>query len=112
MKKIILFLLALMPLVADAQFSGTGFYRAQNADTDRYLVIVDNKSAGRVGTAGVDVKLIKAMKPFEKYVVSNPGSVCYIEQVSKSGSTYTCNLSSQGRTLSSSNGMEIGRAHV
>lgn len=107
MKKIILFLLALTPLVADAQFSGTGFYRAQNTDTDRYLVIVDNKSAGRVGTAGVDVKLIKAMKPFEKYVVSNPGSVCYIEQVSKSGSTYTCNLSSQGRTLSSGNGMAL-----
>ena len=107
MKKIILFLLVLMPLVADAQFSGTGFYRAQNRDSKRYLVIVDNKSAGRIGTAGVDVALLKAMKPFDKYVVSNPGSVCYIEEVSKSGTTYTCNLSAQGKTLSSKSGMAL-----
>ena len=107
MKKVLLFLLTFLPLVADAQFSGTGFYRAQNRDSKRYLVIVDNKSAGRIGNAGVDVKLLKAMKPFDKYVVSNPGSVCYIEQVSKSGSTYTCNLSAQGRTLSSKSGMAL-----
>ena len=107
MKKVLLFLLTFLPLVAEAQFTGTGFYRAQNRDSKRYLVIVDNKSAGRIGNAGVDVKLLKAMKPFDKYVVSNPGSVCYIEQVSKSGSTYTCNLSAQGRTLSSKSGMAL-----
>ncbi len=107
MKKIILLLLALLPLVADAQFNGTGFYRAQNRDSYRYLVIVDDKSVGRVGTTGVDIAMLKAMKPFDKYVVSNPASVCYIEEVSKSGSTYTCNLSAQGRTLSSNNGMAL-----
>ena len=75
MKKIILLLLALLPLAADAQFNGTGFYRAQNRDSYRYLVIVDDKSVGRVGTTGVDIAMLKAMKPFDKYVVSNPASV-------------------------------------
>ena len=107
MKKIILLLLALLPLVADAQFSGTGFYRAQNEDSQRYLVIVDNRSVGRIGTSGVDLGLLQCWKGFDERIVSNPASICFIEQTKESGSkikTYTCNLSSQGKSLMSTDG--------
>lgn len=100
MKRVLLYLLAMAPLVAFAQggqLKGTNYYRLQNADTKRYVSIVDTR-VYRVGTTGVDLKAMRMLSAddFEDKVVCNPATICYIEQLSSS----TCNLMGQGLNLS------------
>ena len=93
MKKVLLSVLALLPLAISAQIQ-TGFYRVQNAGTSRYLSVIDNKSKGVDGTE-VDIEMLRMLTGFEDTVSFNPATVCYI--TNKGNSNY--NLSGQDMDL-------------
>lgn len=93
MKKVLLSVLALLPLAISAQIQ-TGFYRVQNAGTSRFLSVIDNKSAGVSGTE-VDIEMLRMLSGFEDTVSFNPATVCYITYIG--GSSY--NLSGQDMDL-------------
>jgi len=93
MKKVLLSVLALLPLAISAQIQ-TGFYRVQNAGTSRYLSVIDNKSAGVSGTE-VDIEMLRMLSGFEDTVSFNPATICYITYIG--GSSY--NLSGQDMDL-------------
>jgi hypothetical protein len=93
MKKVLLSVLALLPLAISAQLP-TGFYRVQNAGTSRYLSVIDNKSKGVDGTE-VDIEMLRMLTGFEDTVSFNPATVCYITYIG--GSSY--NLSGQDMDL-------------
>ena len=87
MKKFMITLLALMPLVVFAQFS-SGFYRVQNAKTERFLRVVDNRASALPAQSDVDVSALKLVRGFDEKVCYDPNTICYIEQVS----TYQYNI--------------------
>lgn len=96
MKKIFISLLAmLLPLSALAQFSGTGFYRVQNKNTERFLAIVDNKSQGADENT-TDLGLLNTWLGFEEKIVNAPASVCYFISQSTSGNITNVNITGQG----------------
>ena len=70
-----------------AQLNGNGYYRIRNAATGRYISLVNNKvdsqnkDMWQVANSGSHVYALKTTKPFSK-VVSDPGSILYIEQSS------------------------------
>lgn len=91
MKKIFtLFLFSVAAMTVNAQ--SNGYYRVQNVNYEKYLVMVDNQSAGLEGTS-VDLGAF-VMREFED-VNTNPGSVVYIS--SKGNSKY--DLEAQGSGL-------------
>jgi len=63
-----------------AQLSGDGFYRVQNASTERYISVIDNKGEIYYSAYSADLYAIKTIKNFSN-VVSDPGSVIYFKQV-------------------------------
>ena len=65
-----------------AQISANGYYRVKNFITDRYIIVVDNKSKGvdKVTTT-VDLLALNSVRSWDK-IESNPASVIYIEKVS------------------------------
>ncbi len=79
-------------MTALAQYSGDGYYRVQNATTERYIVVVDNRGSLDAVSTSADLNALKSYKGFES-VVSNPGSVIYAE---KNGSANEYILYSQG----------------
>jgi hypothetical protein len=93
MKRIIIFfLLAVLGVPAFAQLNGDGFYRVQNFQTNRYIILVDNKvNSVNFSATKADLGALRTIKPFSN-VVSDPGSVYYIK--SAGGQQY--NLLSQG----------------
>ena len=76
--------LALVNIV-NAQLSGDGYYRIQNAATGRYISLVNNKvdsqnkDMWQVANTGAHIYALKTTKPFSQ-VVSDPGSIFYIAQ--------------------------------
>ena len=95
MKKVLLSVLALLPLAISAQTQiQTGFYRVQNAGTSRYLSVIDNKSAGVSGTE-VDIEMLRMLSGFEDTVSFNPATICLITHIG--GTSY--NLSGQDMDL-------------
>ena len=73
----------LFTLSSYAQLSGNGFYRVQNAESKRYATIVDNKPPKDMSDVlskggNIDICAIITIEGFES-VVSDPGSVIYIE---------------------------------
>ena len=93
MKKICLFLLsALLAVPAIAQLNGNGYYRVQSKTSDRYIVMIDNKSTGyNTSQQKADIDALLTVKPFTR-VSADPSSVIYIEDIG--GSQY--NLKAQG----------------
>lgn len=93
MKRFFLFtLLAALGLPAVAQLNGNGFYRVQNQRTERYIILVDNKSKGITAqTTDADLDALRTVSPFST-VESDPGSIYYIQNAG--GNQY--NLLSQG----------------
>ena len=93
MKKIVVFLLsALLAVPAVAQLNGNGYYRVQSKTSDRYIVMIDNKSTGyNTSQQKADIDALLTVKPFTR-VSSDPSSVIYVENVG--GSQY--NLKAQG----------------
>ena len=95
MKKVLLSVLALLPLAICAQTQiQTGFYRVQNAGTSRFLSVIDNKSAGVSGTE-VDIEMLRMLSGFEDTVSFNPATICLITHFG--GTSY--NLSGQDMDL-------------
>ena len=90
MKKLSLFLFSLiLASTAMAQINGDGYYRVQNRQTTRYLVMIDNKTQGYHNN-NADIDAILSVKPFSR-IANDPSSVIYVEKV---GSQY--NLKAQG----------------
>ena len=87
MKKFMITLLALLPLMASAQFT-SGFYRVQNAKTLRFLRVVDNRAKALPEQSDVDVAALKLVRGFDEKVCYDPNTICYIDQVS----TYQYNI--------------------
>ena len=82
-------------LTAHAQFNGKGYYRIKNAVTQRYMSLCDNHSRGvHLASTSVDAGALVTKKNFSE-VVTDPGTVFYIENVS--GANY--NISSQGANV-------------
>lgn len=82
-------------LTAHAQFTSNGYYRIKNATTQRYMSLCDNHSRGvHVASTSVDAGALVTKKNFNE-VVTDPGTVFYIENVS--GTNY--NISSQGSNV-------------
>lgn len=82
MKKIICSLLTFFAVLpAMAQIDGNGYYRVRNFTTERYIVVVDNKSKGvdKVTTTA-DLLALNTIRSWDK-IASNPASVLYIEKV-------------------------------
>lgn len=87
MKRISTILLATaLAIPTFAQLNGNGFYRIQNAQSKRYLSIVDNKAEKKeiTQTSNADLYAINAFDGFDN-VVSDPGSILYIEQSGNNG---------------------------
>lgn len=81
MKKIVLILLASLSFfTAYAQLNGNGYYRVRNVGSERYITIKDNKGSINVSTTSADLGAVELYKNFEN-VVSDPGSILYIESV-------------------------------
>ena len=97
MKKLIfsIALACISGLTAHAQFTNNGYYRVKNATTQRYMSLCDNHSRGvHVASTSVDAGALVTKKNFSE-VVTDPGTVFYIENVS--GTNY--NISSQGANV-------------
>ena len=92
---VLLFSSVLAVMGASAQLNGDGYYRVQNAVTERYATMVDYHGSVNIAATTADLSAIQNVKGFEN-VVSNPASVIYIEKV---GSQY--NLKAQGADASS-----------
>ena len=87
MKKILFFIFSvLLSHTIYAQFNGDGFYRIQNASTDRYLTIVDNRASVNLATTNPDLAAILPIRNIEN-IVGNPGSVIYIHKASSNDYT-------------------------
>ena len=82
---------AVVPSVA--QLGGDGYYRVQNAITQRYIYITDNKGKIDVGTTSVDVLAIQLWKNADK-AISDPATVLYIKKEPSSRNDY--DITAQG----------------
>ena len=93
MKRFVFSLLsAVLASTAMAQFNGNGYYRVQNFESSRYIILVDNKAKPVSGSSTKpDLLALRTVSPFST-VVSDPGSIYYIQHIS--GTQY--NLLSQG----------------
>lgn len=81
MKRMAVVLLAVATVMpAVAQLTDDGFYRVQNAKSKRYATVVDNKAENKdvTSTTNIDLYAINTRKADE--VMSDPGSVFYIEK--------------------------------
>lgn len=81
-----------------AQLNGDGYYRIQNAGTERYMSIVNNKidNANKSAVKGGGSGYVYSMATVTGYenVISDAGSILYIE--SNNGSKYDFNIKGQG----------------
>lgn len=93
MKNFILSILtffAAVPVIA--QIESNGYYRVKNFTTERYIVVVDNKSKGADKiTTTVDLLALNSIRSWDR-IESNPASVIYLEK--KSDNEY--NVKAQG----------------
>lgn len=111
MRKFFLTILCFIPLMSislKAQLNGDGYYRIQNAHTERYISIVNNKvdsqnkDIWQIANSGAHIYALKTMKPVLD-VVSDPGTIMYII---KDGNGYI--LKAQGMdTKELTNGREL-----
>jgi hypothetical protein len=104
MKKILLFSIALSAAsAAFAQLGGDGYYRVQNAGTQRYISIIDDKGKAYTQSTDYDLGAIETIKPFDR-IASLPGTVIYVQKLEKG-----YNLRSQGTSTSTlTEGAEMG----
>lgn len=78
MKKVKLLLLSVLCTVAaHAQLGNAGYYRIQNASTERFISPSDNYGYNEPGTTMVDVSALKTISA--EGVETDPGSVIYIK---------------------------------
>lgn len=97
MKKItLLLLLACISIgTMHAQVKGNGYYRIQNAKTERYMSLTTTETTGiSMQTTTVDCKALLTKKKWDD-VSTDPGTIFYIEN--KGGDQY--NIKNQGSSL-------------
>ncbi|MCR4603399.1 MAG: hypothetical protein K5683_07710 [Prevotella sp.] len=83
-----------------AQLNGNGYYRARNFKSERYIIMIDNKSKGaNYTTTTYDLDAMMSVKPFDR-VCSDPGSVVFVENCG--GNQY--NLKAQGTDVHATTG--------
>lgn len=82
-KKIVSFTIAILSVLPSfAQLNGDGYYRIKNKTTGRYMTLCDNHSKGiNTSSTTAEVGALETRKSYEE-VVSDPGSVFYIQKVS------------------------------
>ena len=66
-----------------AQMPADGYYRIRNVGSTRYLTVKDNKGSIDVSSTSADLGAVELYKKFTS-VVSDPGSVLYIDNVGSS----------------------------
>ncbi|MCD8302385.1 MAG: hypothetical protein LUC44_05120, partial [Prevotellaceae bacterium] len=81
---LVLPLVLLSAVMAQAQYTTDGYYRVQNVSTSRYIVVLDDKGSLDVATTDADLGALKTFSGFDA-VVSTPGSIIYIEKKGSSG---------------------------
>ena len=79
-KYLLLFFAFVAVLPLSATLNGDGFYRVKNAVTQRYISVIDNKGRINTTSTSVDLSAIKTIRGFNN-VVSDPGSIVYIQKV-------------------------------
>lgn len=83
MKKLFTYFSFFVPLLSMAQggqYTGTGYYRVQNADTERYIGIVDNRA--KIDGYDINLGAFFSYKGFDYYVAYNPATICYFQYAS------------------------------
>lgn len=88
--------MALLPLTAIAQINGSGYYRVQNAKSQRFLTIVDNRASINWSNTTVDLYAFRTIGTFEETVCWNPATICYM---SATATPNYYNISGQGLDL-------------
>ncbi len=74
-----------------AQLSGTGYYRVQNTDSERFIIVTNNQGSINYTSTTVDFSSLLTIRNFSN-VESNPASVIYFDE--RTPGQYV--LSSQG----------------
>lgn len=100
--KLITILLLAASLSANAQLSGNGYYRLQNATTTRYVRIIDNRGSIDVASTDVDLGALQTVLNFQN-VDYDPATVMYISKLNSTD----YNIATQGISLYSMMGFGI-----
>ncbi len=79
-----------MSLPAQSTYTGDGYYRVKNVNTERYVTVIDGYGKVDIQSTSADLGAIETVKNFEN-IVSDPASIIYIKN---EGSGY--NLFCQG----------------
>lgn len=94
MKKLLLTLFVslagIMTTMAQSSYTGDGFYRVKNVNTERYITVIDGYGRVDIQSTSADMGAIETVRDFEN-IVSDPASIIYIK---KEGGGY--NLFCQG----------------
>lgn len=94
MKKILLTLFVslagIMTTMAQSSYTGDGYYRVKNVNTERYITVIDGYGRVDIQSTSADMGAIETVRDFEN-IVSDPASIIYIK---KEGGGY--NLFCQG----------------
>ncbi len=82
MRKKVILSLALLAATgaASAQDFANGYYRFQSAVTDRYIVVIDNRGSVDIMSTTADLGAVHTYRGFDENIVSNPGSIIYVER--------------------------------
>lgn len=77
MKRIFtLFSLCAISIASFAQLQGSGYYRAMNTNTERFIYVIDDKGSINVSANEADTEALKLRKGAE-YTLDDPASVLY-----------------------------------
>lgn len=94
MKKLLLTLFVslagIMTTMAQSSYTGDGYYRVKNVNTERYITVIDGYGKVDIQSTSADMGAIETVRDFEN-IVSDPASIIYIK---KEGGGY--NLFCQG----------------
>lgn len=77
-------------LQAQSSYTGDGYYRVKNVNTERYITVIDGYGKVDIQSTSADMGAIETVRDFEN-IVSDPASIIYIK---KEGGGY--NLFCQG----------------
>ena len=84
MKKKVFLFLSLFSAAASlsAQGIANGYYRFKNCVTERYLTVIDNRASFNTTSTEPDLYALRTYADFDGKVVSDPGSIIYVEHES------------------------------
>lgn len=68
-----------MTTMAQSSYTGDGYYRVKNVNTERYVTVIDGYGKVDVQSTSADMGAIETVRDFEN-IVSDPASIIYIKQ--------------------------------